>query len=284
MITLLPRAFPRTISAFFVLCCVLAVTGFAAGSGSDTAREASRVIDEYRTADPSAKVQVWQREITHPSGNPKFKEFQAQRLKEWESTEFAPYRLGDPALVSQLREVLMPVLRLYGRQDCFQVIVIRHDVPVMMNDSAVLLMVSTGLVERAGGEDELLGFAAHELGHDLFWQRTAQANARLQLYRAGRGTKLLEQETVQELARIELECDAFSAITLASMGRSPVSYGRYLETIGHDFSAYLDPGLPSIALRTKVIEGVVPANACRVAPRSSEAFLKLKAMLKTNKL
>jgi hypothetical protein len=54
--------------------------------------------------------------------------------------------------------------------------------------------------------------------------------------------------------------------------------------IGRDFPAYLDPEQPSIALRTKVIENVVPANACRAAPQSSEAFLKLKAMLKTNKL
>ncbi|HEX8139459.1 MAG TPA: hypothetical protein VF544_18005 [Pyrinomonadaceae bacterium] len=152
----------------------------------------SSVIAAYRTNSPAAQVEVWKAQITHPSGNPKFKEFQAQRLKEWKTTEFAPYRLDNPVFVAQLREVLLPVLRLYGRQDCFQIVVIKHNVPVMMNDSAVLLMVSTGLIERAGSEDELLGFAAHELGHDLFWRRTARARDLLKLYRVGSGTSLLE--------------------------------------------------------------------------------------------
>jgi len=247
------------IRAILIMCCALASVVSGIGAGSDTA-EAVNVINEYRTDEPSAKVRVWQSQITHPSRNPKFKEFQAQRLKEWETTEFAPYRLNDPALIAQLREVLMPVLRLYRRQDCFQIVLINHKVPVMMNDSGVLLMVSTGLIERASSDEELLGHVAHEVGHDLFWRRTAQARGLLEIYRTGNSTSLLEQRATQELAKIELECDAVSAITLASMGRNPLIFGHYLEMIERDFPDYLDPNLPPVALRAKVIESVIPAN------------------------
>lgn len=277
------KLFPHSASlatcAISILCCALASVVSGIGAGSDTADEVANVINEYRTADPSSKVEVWQSQITHPSRNPKFKEFQAQRLKEWETTEFAPYRLNDPALVAQLREVLMPVLRLYRRQDCFQIILINHKVPVMMNDSGVLLMVSTGLIERASSDDELLGHVAHEVAHDLFWRRTAQARGLLEIYRTGNSTSLLKQRATQELGKIELECDAFSAITLASIGRNPLTFARYLEMIERDFPDYIDPNLPPVELRAKVIESVIPPNCYRVAPQATEAFRKLKALL-----
>lgn len=278
---LFPHCPSLAIRAILILCCTLASVVSSIGAGSDTADEVVNVINEYRTADPSSKVEVWQSQITHPSRNPKFKEFQAQRLKEWETTEFAPYRLNDPALVAQLREVLMPVLRLYRRQDCFQIILINHKVPVMMNDSGVLLMVSTGLIERAISDDELLGHIAHEVGHDLFWRRTAQARGLLEIYRTGNSTSLLRQRATQELGKIELECDAFSAITLASIGRNPLTFARYLEMIERDFPDYIDPNLPPVELRAKVIESVIPPNCYRVAPQATEAFRKLKALLAT---
>ncbi len=278
---LFSRAHSVAIRIISILCCALASAGSGVRAGSDTADEVVNVIKEYRTADPSVKVHIWQSQITHPSRNPKFKEFQAQRMKEWETTEFAPYRIDDPALIAQLREVLMPVLRLYRRQDCFQIILIKHKVPVMMNDSGVLLMVSTGLIERASSDDELLGHVAHEVGHDLFWRRTAQARGLLEIYRTGNSTSLLKQRATQELGKIELECDAFSAVTLASMGRNPLTFGRYLETIERNFPDYIDPILPPTALRAKVIESVVPTNCNRVAPQATQAFRELKALLAT---
>ena len=95
------------------------------------------------------RVKEWQATITHPSGNPKFKEFQAERLKEWESSEFAQYRLDDPQLSALVAEVISPVLRLYQQEDSFKIIIINHPAPVAMNDSSVILMFSTGMLERA---------------------------------------------------------------------------------------------------------------------------------------
>ena len=264
-----------------LLLAVFALTSYpAAAVGGSDDRAADTVIRQYRTDDPATRVKVWQAEITHPSGNPKFKEFQAERLREWETSEFAKYRLDDQQVTALVAEVIAPVLRLYRREDSFKLIIIDHPAPVAMNDSGVILMFSTGLLERVTSDDDLLGHTAHEVGHDLFWRRTAQARQALELHRTeGVGTALTERQAYDELLKIELECDAFSAITLAAMGRNPLPMVRFHEAVGRDYPDYTRPDLPPDTLRAKVIEGVVPADACAVTPQKSDAFRKLKELL-----
>lgn len=270
--------FTRLLAIFILMSYSVAAVG-----GSDV-RAADTIIRQYSTSDPAAQVRVWQAEITHPSGNPKFKEFQAERLKEWETTEFAKYRLNDPQITALITEVIRPVLRLYGRENCFKLLIIDHPAPVTMNDSAVLLMFSTGMLERATSDDELLGHTAHEVGHDLFWRRTAQARQALEFHRTGAaGAAMTKRQAYDELSKIELECDAFGAVTLAAMGRNPLAAARSHETFTRDYPDYTRPDLPSAALRVKVIEGVVPAAAAHTAPQTSEAFTKLKALLEARK-
>lgn len=176
------------------------------------------------------------------------------------------------------------MLRLYGREDCFKLLIIDHPAPVAMNDSAVLLMFSTGMLERATSDDELLGHTAHEVGHDLFWRRTAQARQALELHRAeSAGAAMTERQAYDELLKIELECDAFGAVTLAAMGRSPLAAARSHEAFARDYPNYARPDLPPAALRVKVMEDVIPASAAHAAPRTSEAFTKLKALLEARR-
>lgn len=253
--------------------------------GKGVAEEAAQaVISAYRTNDPATRVEEWQKEITHPSGNPKFKEFQAERLREWEATEFAKYRLEDAQITALVAEVIRPLLRLYCRENCFKLLIIDHPSPVAMNDSAVILMFSTGMLERATSDDELLGHTAHEVGHDLFWRRTALAREALRLHRTGAaGAAMTERQAYDELLKIELECDAFGAVSLAAIGRNPLATARSHEAFARDYPDYARPDLPSAALRVKVIESVVPAAAAHAVPQTSEAFTKLKALLEAHK-
>lgn len=272
-------------SALLLCTCLLACANSSltkAAHHAQTAADVSAesVIAEYRTSHPSERVRQWQREITHPNGNPQFKEFQAARLKDFAATEFAPYCLNDPALIAQVREVFLPVLQLYNRQDCFQIIVVDHPVPVMMNDNGVLLMVTTGLIARVQNDDELLGHVAHELGHDLHWRRSAKARSTIAFYQLSGSLDSPEARAArEELARIEMECDAFSALTLSALGRNPDLFGHYLEATERDYPEYLNPDLPLASMRAKVITEVVPARAAHVAPQTTEAFYKLKTML-----
>ena len=244
---------------------------------------ANAVITEYRSEDPAASVRIWQTQMTRTSGNPRFAEFQKERLEEWQKTEFAPHRLDDPQVTALIFEIIKPALVLYRRQDCFKLLVVKHPVPVAMNDSGVLLMVTTGLIERASSDDEILGVVAHELGHDIHWRRTARARQTLELREHGAGTELMARQAREELAKIELECDAFSAITLAAMGRDPGVFGRYLLASAHDYSGLVAENMPPADERARVIERVVPAAALTTPPRQSEAFKKLKALLEARK-
>ncbi len=270
------------LAALLIVRLISPTTGCESKTGAEGAAEGVRA--EYCTDDPAARVKIWQSEITHPSGNPKFKEFQAERLREWEATEFAKYRLNDPEITALVAEVIRPVLRLYGRENCFKLITIDHPAPVAMNDSAVILMFSTGMLERATSDDELLGHTAHEVGHDLFWRRTARARQALEFHRTGATeAAMTERQAYDELLKIELECDAFGAVTLAAMGRNPLATARSHETFAREYPDYARPDLPPAALRVEVIEGVVPAAAAHMAPQTSEAFTKLKSLLETRK-
>ena len=239
--------------------CLLAAASPA--RDSDPPKAADSVITEYHSEDPAASVRFWQAQMTRPSGNPRFHEFQKERLEEWQKSEFAPYLLDDQQVTALVLEIIRPVLALYQRQDCFKLLVVDHRVPIAMNDSGVLLMVTTGLIERANSDDEILGHVAHELGHDLHWRRTARARQTLELYAHGAGTELLAKQQREELAKIELECDAFSAVTLAAMGRNPGVFGRYLLASAHDYSDLVAENMPPADERARVIERVVPAAA-----------------------
>ena len=268
---------PLLVATLFL--CLLTAS-HPAGRANPPAAAADAVIAEYRTDDPAASVRVWQTQMTRTSGNPRFAEFQKERLEEWQKTEFAPHLLEDPQVTALVLEIIRPALVLYRRQDCFKLLVVEHPVPVAMNDSGVLLMITTGLVERATSDDEILGVVAHELDHDIHWRRTARARQKLELYEHGAGTELLARQERDELAKIELECDAFSAVTLAAMGRNPGVFGHYLLAAARDYPDLVAENMPAAEERARVIEHVVPATALSTPPRQSEALKKLKALLK----
>jgi hypothetical protein len=272
------HAFSTALVLFFVLCSVAQAQGTHAGTFTES--EIKEFIAAYHTEDPRTQVEAWRRVMPHPEKNPKFAEFQAKIFKTWESSEFASYKLDDPPLIAQVQKIIEPVLHLYNRADSFKLIIIKHHIPVSMNDSSALLMISTGLLERAQSDDELLAHIAHELAHDMFWRRTAKARETLDGERArGRGDSTAAKEAARELSFIELECDAFAAITLAAMGRTPAPFARYLKVIERDFKDYVNTDLPLglSAVRAKVIDGVIPTTTCQ--PKPSAAFVKLKAML-----
>jgi hypothetical protein len=273
-----PSSHKRLIHLALIYCLVLS-TPVSAADVKPARGIVSSVIAAYRTSAPAAQVKIWQEQITHPGRNPKYQEFLAERLREFEKTEFAPYRLDDPEMVALVSEVIGPALRLYRREGCFKIIIIKHHLPVMMNDSGVIMMISTGLIERAASDDEILGHAAHEIGHDLFWRRTAHARQLLELFLSGKATELQAKEARGDLAKIELECDAFSSLSLAVMGRNPILFGQYLLDVERDFTDYLPEYLPAVTDRAQVIKAVIPTEAKHVAPQQSEAFRKLKVLL-----
>src|ERR1043166_10285262 len=76
--------------------------------GTNPPKAADSVIAEYHSDDPAASVRVWQAQMTRPSGNPRFHEFQKERLGEGQQTEVAPHPLAHPPATTPLLEIIKP--------------------------------------------------------------------------------------------------------------------------------------------------------------------------------
>lgn len=180
--------------------------------------------------------------------------------------------VGDPKLVETLQILLRPVLSFYGRAEIYDIVIIDDPIPMIMADSGVVLLITTGMLRRADNDDVLLGYAAHEVGHELFLKYSV-CSQHLQ--------SLVENETAltrrlnETLILIELECDAFAAITLDALGYNPLEFIKSIERDNRDYSKFMASLHPPDIQRRYVVEKL----AKQVKPRRSKAFLVLKQIL-----
>jgi hypothetical protein len=194
-------------------------------------------------------------------------------------TAFDKTKLTDAGLIEAVRAVLEPVLSLYGRSQTYDIIVIDSSTPLMMSDSGVVLVISTGMIGRALSDDELLGYTAHEVAHEYFAQYSIYSRHLLQLIANGGNEPALRHHLTEVMALIELQCDAFAALTLASLGYNPLEFTKGIERTRLDFPNHGIGNHASEAQRRAVIEGVVASDLLKMQPRQSEAFRRLKLLL-----
>lgn len=264
------------LALLFVLCRPTPSPG---QSGIEAIRISQEDVAEltgyYRSDDPGKTVATWRQKMGPPVTDPTF------RSSIWRSlpVEFTKLIINDPRLAAGARRVLDPVLSFYGRSRVYDVIVIDAPTPMMMADSGVVLMISIGMIERAQSDDELLGYAAHEIGHEFFVTYSVAANYLQSTIIKGGQEPVLARRAAELLAIIELQCDAFAALTLAALGHNPREFVKSIEQDNRDFPGYRTSAHPAEAERRKVVESVVPAAAFKVLPRQSKAFYHLKQML-----
>jgi hypothetical protein len=264
------------LALLFVLCRPSASLGQNGIKAIQISQEdVAELIGSYRSDDPAKTVATWRRKMAPPATDQTF------RAAIWRSlpVEFTKLIINDPQLAEGVRRVLDPVLSLYGRSRVYDLIIIDAATPMIMADSGVLLMISTGMVERAQSDDELLGYAAHETGHEFFVKYSVATNYLQSTIMAGGNEPVLARRAAELLAIIELQCDAFAALTLASLGYNPREFVKAIEQDSRDFPDYRTRAHPAEAERRKVVEDVVPAAALKVPPRQSKAFYHLKQML-----
>src|SRR5207248_1884151 len=101
--------------------------------------------------------------------------------------------------------------------------------PIMMSDSGVVLVVSTGMISAANSDDELLGYTAHEVAHEFFASYSIYSNHILRLIVDRGNEPILNRHVREVLAIIELQCDAFASLTLASQGYNPREFANGLD-------------------------------------------------------
>lgn len=266
----------KTLCSFLLIILVLSlsVTGQNLSTTPITKSELNKLIAQYRGQSPESFVQDWMRRMPAPATT------NASAHKEILETlppEIARLRIADHDLEEAVTQVLGPVLSQYNRGRSYQIVVINHPVPTMMSDSIATLVISTGLLQRATSHDALLGAAAHEIAHEFYNRDLRNLKQRYLLLSHSDNAALIETTRIQ-IARLELDCDAFAAMTLAVIGRNPKEFSNLLVGISKDFHEQLAPDHPSAELRAQFITSIVPQETLKVKPQATKQLLAMKSL------
>jgi len=240
-----------------------------------TNTDIQEIIDYYKTNDPAKSVIALQSHMPPPAIDKTFRASIQRQLP----TTVTSLQIENLALRQAALVVLDPVLSLYGRNRVYDLIIVDAPAPMMMSDSGVALVVTTGMLRSATSDDELLGYVAHEIGHEYFRDYSIYSRHLIQLINDEGKEPVLTRRMAENMAIIELQCDAFAGLTLTDLGYQPSAFISGIERTAHDFPNYSTGFHPPAAERRKVVEGILPAAALSIKPRQSKAFLRLKELL-----
>lgn len=189
-------------------------------------------------------------------------------------------KINNPDIIESFRQVVAPVLDFYKRKDVYEIIVIRHQIPIMFSDSGVVLVISSGLIERVQNDDVLLGFVAHELAHEYFAKASIHTKYIIGLTESENEYKALTRKYQESLSLIELQCDSFSALTLADFGYNPLAFIEEIENIEKEYPNFVGTFHPDPTIRRKVVESILAGTKISTEKKISTELQKLKKMLK----
>ena len=258
-----------------IFCCLCATSAAAIAQVNISEQDLSETVKFYKTANPTDSVKVLQSKMPPPltDGNKRQEILQnlpalVRRLK-----------IEDTEITENLRSFAAPVLQLYGREMSYDVIIFRHKTPVMFSDTGVALVVSTGMIERAESDDELLGYVAHEVGHEYFAAYSIFSKHLLKLVLEGGKEEVLHRKIGETLAVVELQCDSFAALSLARLDYNPLAFIAGMERIGRDFPNHAVGFHPPDVARRKLVEQIVPVRYLQTKTKSSHKLKKLKRLI-----
>lgn len=245
-------------------------------------RDADEVISRYRSPAATEQVALWS-SWSRATFRPAPEGFRRATISLFPEA-WRGRRNSDPAVAREMRSLLHPLLSLYGVE--YEIYVLNTSKPSIFLDNDAVLVLTTGLVSRAQGDDELLGFAAHEVAHAQVGQRTAAAKALYAgLLAAGRRDSEDARQALRELALIELECDAMAARTLVTLGYEPAEFVKAIERVERDFPGDVGRGgeygvdwHPSTAVRLRVVTALA-VHKGRKKPRPSAQLKTLQDLL-----
>lgn len=216
---------------------------------SDTARI-------YRTDNAGAKATLFQKQMPAPVNDPKIRAEIHNELP----LLVKQLKIEDPLAVERFRQVILPVLALFSRDKTYDIIVIKHSTPIMFSDTGVVLVISTGMIERAASDDELIGYVAHEIGHEYYARYSIYSKHLLKLIAENGRETALGRKYLEALAIIELQCDGFAVIALNMLGYNSLSFIEGFEKTSRDFPGHSYGYHPPDEQRRKLVEQLIPGR------------------------
>lgn len=259
---------------FFALHCHSTASAQIIISDQDLADTARA----YKTTDPAQEVKVFQDKMPPVISDSKKRAEILQNLP----MEVQKLRINDQELENAVRRVLAPALKLYGREAAYDILVFKHSTPIMFSDTGVVIVVSTGMLERIQSDDELLGYVLHEIGHEYYASYSIFSRHVLKLVLEGGKEEVLSRKMTETLAIVELQSDSFAALSLAYLKYNPSAFIAGIEKIGIDFPTHGYGFHPPDATRRKLIEQVLQPKYFQVKPKTSLNLKNLKDLLKEN--
>lgn len=234
------------------------------------------VIKNFKTKDPSDRVRQFQEKLEKPLADDNLKkEVTADILK-----LAGKNHLEDKKLELKIKKLFAPVLKLYNREDTYDFIILRHPTPFMMISASAVIVLTTGLITEAASTDELLGYIAHEVGHEYFFYNSRYTKHLFELGEFRYQETTLNRHIVSLLGIIELQCDGFAAITLAHLKMNPVAFLKGTERTEKSFE--MDPNSvhPKTASRIKFAGSILTDEFYKTEPVLSDLLVEIKRDLK----
>lgn len=138
------------------------------------------------------------------------------------SPRFRRSVVTDGPLVAALKQRLKPVLALHGREGKLEIIVYDDDVPETQSVPGAFLAFSTGLLDLARSDGELLGVAARELAREYFTLPSAYARYTEDHALARQQERNLDAVTVATLLELKLNPAEYKALLRRIYERTPL--------------------------------------------------------------
>ena len=241
-------------------------------------RDLLATIAYFKAKDPKTAVADFRANMPAPVTNPQIRDGILRQLP----AQVQKLKINDPEMVEKFRKVIAPVLEIYGRDKVYDILIFRHSTPIFFSDSGVVLVVSTGMIERIASDDEILGYVAHEVAHEMYAKYSIYSRYLLKIITEGGGEPALKTNLAEMFGLIELQCDAFAVLTLIYLDKNPLAFIEGLERIGSDFPNHSLGFHPPDSTRRRLIERIVPQmNQSTTTQLSSD--LKILKQLSSEK-
>lgn len=241
-------------------------------------RDVADTVSYFRTEDASRAVLRFQSRMPNSITDEKFRQTVFDNLP----PVIKKLQIQNTKIIEQFTNVILPVWSLYTRENIYNVVIVQARKPFIFIESGVVLVVSTGLIAKTESDDELLGLVAHEIAHEYFTEYSFYTKQILKAIEEGNQESVLERKYLEALSLIELHCDAFAALSLASMNYQPVSFIEFIERIDAEITKEKINFHPTPQVRKAVVQRILPKKISNIKTRVSKDLINLQSLMKNS--
>jgi len=142
-----------------------------------------------------------------------------------------------------------------------------------MSDSGVVVVITTGMLSKITNDAELEGLIAHEVGHEYFAQYSIYTKYLFQKVTDSGNEIALKRNLSKLLMLLELQCDAFGALTSFHLGYDPLAFIDCLERVAKKFPNHSTNFHPVEEVRRRVVSSLFPSSYSIKNTKKASALL-----------